>query len=210
MKTGKVSGRGSGRLCRVLLAGFFVLFLALLPLGAWPMQRAEKPEEKIEIEVPIDTMAEQIPEEALPNESSGTASKDISTEQLSSLSKAEEGKRLNGDEATELYLAIVEARDEVKTARAAAEAKDAEIADLKSRLGAAEEETGTKAYLMLDGIVGFESGIPQIGAGVTVGTRIGNSLMVELGADYMIGGLNGYNQFDIDNFQFRCGVGWMF
>ena len=174
------------------------------------MQRAEKPEEKIEIEVPIDTMAEQIPEEALPNESSGTASKDISTEQLSSLSKAEEGKRLNGDEATELYLAIVEARDEVKTARAAAEAKDAEIADLKSRLGAAEEETGTKAYLMLDGIVGFESGIPQIGAGVTVGTRIGNSLMVELGADYMIGGLNGYNQFDIDNFQFRCGVGWMF
>lgn len=207
-KVEKVFGRGSWRLCRVLLAGFFVLFLAQLPLGAWPMRQAEKTEEKIE--VPTATMAEPTAEEASQNVSSGTASRDILTEQLSSLSKAEEGKRLNGDEATELYLAIVEARDEVAAARKASEAKDAEIAELKTRLGSAEEETGTKAYMMLDGIAGFDGLVPQFGTGITIGMRLGNSLMAELGADYMIGGMHGLNKFSMDNFLFRAGVGWMF
>ena len=82
--------------------------------------------------------------------------------------------------------------------------------NLESGQAAAEEETGTKAYLMLDGIMGFEDMIPQFGVGATIGTRVGNSLMAEIGADYMIGGMDGYNQFDIDNFRFRAGVGWMF
>ena len=207
MKMGRKDyGRGLRRPCRVLLAGFFVLFLALPQLAAWPMlQGKEAAEERA-----IVTTEELTAAAELQKEPSGTALKDISTEQSSLLEKAGDGRRLNGDEATELYLTLVEARDEAATARKASEAKSAEIADLKARLGAAEEEAGTKAYLMLDGIVGFKDVIPQFGVGLTVGTRLGDSLMVELGADYMIGGMDGYNSFDIDNFQFRCGVGWMF
>ena len=63
---------------------------------------------------------------------------------------------------------------------------------------------------MLDGIVALDDMIPQYGVGLTVGSRIGNSLMVEVGADYMIGGNDGYNSFSLDNFEFRAGVGWMF
>ena len=210
MKGRKDYGRGSRRPCRVLLAGFSVLFLALLPLGAWPMQRAEAEEEPIAIEAPIATTEEQTAEDQSPSEHSGMTSSATSTEPSPSLEKAEAGRRLSGDESLELYLTLVEARDEAEAAREASEAKDAEIADLKARLGTAEGETGTKAYVMLDGIVGFENLIPQFGVGITLGTRLGNSLMVELGVDYEIGGINGYNQFSIDNFQFRCGIGWMF
>lgn len=78
------------------------------------------------------------------------------------------------------------------------------------RLAELEAEAGTKAYLMLDGIVGFKDSIPQFGAGVTVGARIGSDLMVEAGADYMIGGVDGLNRWSLDNWQFRAGVGWMF
>ena len=63
---------------------------------------------------------------------------------------------------------------------------------------------------MLDGIVGFEDLLPQFGVGVTLGTRIGSSLMLELGVDYDIGGIDGYNEISMDNLQFRCGIGWMF
>ena len=210
MKERKDYGRGSGRRFRVLLAGFFVLFLALLPLGAWPMWQAEKEEEPIVIEAPIAMTEAPTAEEQSQSELSGTTLNGTSTEPSPSLEKAESGRRLNGEEALELYLTLVEARNEAETARIASEAKDGEIADLKARLSTAEAETGTKAYVMVEGIVGFENLIPQFGAGLTIGTRIGNSLLAELGIDYEIGGVNGYNQFSVDNFQFRYGIGWMF
>ena len=156
-------GRGSRRPCRVLLAGFFVLFLALLPLAAWPMQRAEIKEEPIEIEIPTVITEEPTAEEPLQNELSGIVSENISTEQSSLLTKAEEGRRLNGDESQELYFTLVEARED--------------------------------------------------GLGITVGTRIGNNLMAELGVDYTVGKFeNGMTikKFGLDNFEFRASVGWMF
>ena len=213
MKERKDFGRGSGRHCRVLLAGFFVLFLALLPLGAWPMWQAEKEEEPIVIEAPIATTEAPTAEEQSQSKPSGTTLNDTSTEPSPSLEKAEAGRRLNGDEALELYFTLIEARDEAKTAREASETKDSEIADLKSQLAAAEETAGTKAYLMLDAIVGFENAVPSYGAGITLGTRIGNHIMAELGVDYMIGKFEGGMQikrFSIDNFTFRASVGWMF
>ncbi len=204
-------GCGSRRLCRVLLAGFCVLFLALLPLAAWPIGQAEaKKEPLVTEEVPSDMTEEAIPEEQSLKELSGTASENTWTDPSNSRLKAREGKRLTGDEALELYFNLAEAEDEYKAAREASEAKDAEIAGLKAELAEAEEETGSKAYVMLDGIIGFETGIPQFGAGFTIGTRIGNSLMLEAGADYMVGGLDGINHFSIDNFQLRTSVGWMF
>lgn len=64
---------------------------------------------------------------------------------------------------------------------------------------------------MLDGIVGFSEGVPDYGLGLTLGTRVGNSLMLELGVDYMLGtSLLDVLDYSIDNWTFRAGIGWMF
>lgn len=81
------------------------------------------------------------------------------------------------------------------------------------RIAELEKAAGTRAYLMLDGIIGFEGLIPTYGAGLTLGTRLGNNLMLELGADYTIGKFEGgmtIKNFSIDNFEFRASIGWMF
>lgn len=203
-------GRGSRKLFRALLAASLLLLLALPQLGAWPISQAGGKEDLSAVSAPTAMMEEPTAEEPLQSKPSGTASNLISEEQLNSLEKAQEGRKLNGSESLELYFLLDETKAQVAVARKASEAKDAEIADLKSRLAEAEEETGSKAYLMLDGTVGFEELLPQFGVGLTIGTRIGNSLMAELGADYMLGGIGNIKPFSLDRFQFRAGIGWMF
>lgn len=199
---------------------FAVLLLASFSLWAFPGRtKAEAVSPAIEAAVQEETTAEEPTQEAEPQKMpSGAGSGTMPEEQLSSptssIAKAAEiadkGGLIIGEKQKELQMVIEMLESDIATAEEASKAKDEEIVKLRDDLAKAEDETGTKAYLMLDGIVGFEAGIPQFGAGITVGTRIGNSIMVELGADYMIGGMNGYNQFDIDNFQFRAGAGWMF
>lgn len=199
------------KLSLILLA----LLLACSSLWAFP-GRGEK--EAVIVQSPTVTTTELIQEAELQKNTSGTPSEDISTEQNSlqknSLEKAVEivdsGSILIGSKYDELLFNLDAAQKDAAAAEKASAEKDREIASLKDDLAKAEKETGTKAYIMLDGILGFETGIPQFGAGLTVGTRLGNSLMVELGADYMIGGMNGFNQFSLDNFEFRAGLGWMF
>lgn len=199
---------------------FAVLLLASFSLWAFPGRtKAEAVSPAIETAVQEETTAEAPIQEAESQKMpSGNGSEAMPEEQLSSptssIAKAAEiadkGGLIIGEKQKELQMVIEMLESDIATAEEASKAKDEEIVKLRDDLAKAEDETGTKAYLMLDGIVGFEAGIPQFGAGITVGTRIGNSIMVELGADYMIGGMNGYNQFDIDNFQFRAGAGWMF
>ena len=190
------------------------LLLASSSLWAFP----GRGEESV-AEVPAIAAEEAIQKEPTPapepqRTGSGEASKPISGEPRSSLEKAQE---IVGSASTivvggksELEVVLDTLGSQLGAAEESSRAKDAEIDALRNDLAKAEGETGTKAYLMLDGIVGFADTVPQFGVGLTVGTRLGNSLMLELGADYMIGGMDGYNSFDIDNFQFRCGVGWMF
>ena len=86
-------------------------------------------------------------------------------------------------------------------------------AEQADRIAELEKAAGTRAYLMLDGIIGFEDMVPAYGVGLTLGTRLGNNLMLELGADYTIGRFESgmtIKQFSIDNFEFRAGIGWMF
>ena len=214
-------GKGYAMLSRVLLAGSLLLFLALSPLAAWPIAQ----EGGSASEAPIVTTEELTQEGAPQSDTSGTASSPSSSVQgispetstgmetagteSEALEKASEGKRLSRDESAELYWALIDARDIAGALMEASEAKDKEIASLKADLARAEEEAGTKAYLMLDGIVGFEAGIPQFGAGLSIGARIESDLMVEVGADYMVGGMDGYNQWSLDNWEFHAGIGWM-
>ena len=196
---------------------FLALLLASASLWAFPGRGGEKAAELTAEPVTVTTM-EPTEEAESQKITSGTPSETISTEpsgqQKNSLEKAvaiaDSGSFLVGSKFDELLFNLTEAQKDSEAAEIASAEKDAEIAALKDDLAEAEKETGTKAYIMVEGILGFETGIPQFGTGVTLGTRIGNSLMVELGADYMIGGLNGYNQFSLDNFEFRAGIGWMF
>lgn len=89
------------------------------------------------------------------------------------------------------------------------EGLNAEIASLEARL---EDATSTKAYLMLDGIIGFDGNInPKYGVGLTLGTRLGENLMLELGADYNIGSTwQDALDFGMEDWTFRAGIGWMF
>ena len=175
---------------------FLALLLASASLWAFP-GRGET--ETVTVQSPTVTTTELMQE---------------AESQKNSLEKAvaiaDSGSILIGSKYDELLFNLTEAQKDAAVAEKASEEKDAEIASLKKDLAKAEKETGTKAYIMFDGIIGFENMIPQFGVSASLGTRLGNSLMLEVGADYMIGGMNGYNQFSLDNFEFRAGVGWMF
>lgn len=126
---------------------------------------------------------------------------------------AEDGGLIVGTRRDELQAVIDDLASDIAVAEEASKAKDDEIASLKEDLAEAEEATGTKPYLMLDGVIGFEDVVPTYGVGITLGTRIGNHLMAELGADYMIGRFTApmtIKEFSVDNFEFRASVGWMF
>lgn len=194
---------------------FLALLLASASLWAFP-GRGET--ETVTVQSPTVTTTELMQEAESQKTTSGTPSEITSTElsdsQRNSLEKAvaiaDSGSILIGSKYDELLFNLTEAQKDAAVAEKASDEKDAEIASLKKDLAKAEKETGTKAYIMFDGIIGFENTIPQFGVSASLGTRLGNSLMLEVGADYMIGGMNGYNQFSLDNFEFRAGVGWMF
>lgn len=80
------------------------------------------------------------------------------------------------------------------------------------RLAALENEAGSKAYGKLYGVIGFEDAFPTYGIGAGIGVRIGDSFMVEAGADYMLGDFKSMPSFkwDIDNMRLTAGFGWMF
>lgn len=201
---------GCGRRSSLIL---LALFLVSSSLWAFPGHGAGEAAAQPEI-----TIGAQTQEAESQRNGSGEASKQMSEEPKSSpqdlLTMAQE--KVDGSAVivaggkTELQFVLEELGSSLHVAEEASKAKDEEISELKRDLAEAEKATGTKAYLMLEGIMGFEFGVPQFGTGLTLGTRIGNHLMVELGADYMIGGMDGYNQFSLDNFEFRCGIGWMF
>lgn len=80
------------------------------------------------------------------------------------------------------------------------------------RLAALENEAGSKAYGKIYGVVGFEDAFPTYGIGAGIGVRIGDSFMIEAGADYMLGDFKSMPSFkwDIDNMRLTAGFGWMF
>lgn len=193
---------------------FLVLLVASYSLWAFP----GRAEEKIVTPPPTTvTMTEQTGEAGLQKTISGTPSEDTSAEpsnlQRNSLEKAVEiadsGSLLVGSKYDELLFNLSEAQKDAASAERAAKAKDSEIRDLKDALVRAERETGTKVYVMIDGVLAFDEMKPLYGLGLTIGSRIGNNLMVEIGAGYMINGKDN-NKLSLDNYEFRAGIGWMF
>ena len=191
-------------MCRRLSISLLVLLLASFSLWAFPGRATGLQEEKL-----IDTSAQEVSAEAQ-NPDSGSQEGTTSTEpSISYLAqeKAEQGKRLSADEVSAILAELDAAKADYAALQRESRAKDDAIDDLSRDAG----EAGTKAYLMLDGIMGFSGGYPSYGVGLTVGTRLGNSLMLELGADYMLGAnLEEASRYSLDKWTFRAGVGWMF
>ena len=218
MKTGrgKDSGRGSGRLFRVLLACSLLLCLALPQLAAWPMQQGSVKAE----EGAMPSIATSAPEAQGESQKtvSGTTPESTSEEQSGYLAdqetieKAAEGKRLSGEEAAALYDELVTIEGNMTALREMSRRKDDVIGALAAENASMKDETGTKAYAILDAIVGFRDGmIPEYGLGLTLGTRLGNSLMLQLGMDYMLGtDIPDIMKAGPERMQFRAGIGWMF
>ena len=195
-----------------------LILLALLAvcssLWAFPGRAEEK---AVIVPSPTVTTTEPMQEAELQKNTSGTLSETILPEQNSSQKRslekaveiADSGSLLVGSKYDELLFNLSEAQKDAASAERAAKAKDSEIRDLKDALVRAERETGTKVYVMIDGVLAFDEMKPLYGLGLTIGSRIGNNLMVEVGADYMINGKDN-NKLSLDNYEFRAGIGWMF
>lgn len=201
-----------GRKSSLILLAFLAVCSSL---WAFPGRAEEK---AVIVPSPTVTTTEPMQEAELQKNTSGTLSETILPEQNSSQKRslekaveiADSGSLLIGSKYDELLFNLDAAQKDADAAEKASAEKDKEIAALKEDLAKAENETGTKPYLMLDGIVGFDDMKPEFGVGLTVGTRIGKDFMVEVGADYMIGTLDSYNDFSLDSWEFHAGIGWMF
>ena len=198
-------------MCRKLSIFLLVLLLASVSLWAFPGRQTSSQEiESIAISVPEVPAEPQNPGSGNPVESiSIEPSKSSAVQEATE--KAEAGKRLTSDEAAAILAELDAAKADFAALEETSKVKDSTIDNLAAENAKLKDETGTKAYLMLDAILGFSEGYPEYGLGLTLGTRLGNSLMLELGADYMLGGnLLDVLNYSLDNWSFRAGIGWMF
>ncbi len=118
---------------------------------------------------------------------------------------------LTAQEMEALKSELLAAKKDYEALRVTSIEKDAVIDALSEENSRMKDESGSKAYLMVDAIVGFENALPEYGVGLTIGSRVGNSLMLEAGADYMLGSsLADLRSFSMDDLVFRAGIGWMF
>ena len=188
--------------------------LALSSAWAWPSQLYGIKEESPAQEQPLSAESETIPEEepvpltmpqTQPVETLKSAAESLNVQLEDTLSRRELEKMQESLSAMEVaQQTMVDEYNEI------VEERDALAADLAKAVDS-KEKSGTRAYMMLDGILGFSEGYPSYGLGLTVGTRLGNSLMVELGADYMLGAnRKEVMNYSVDKWTFRAGIGWMF
>lgn len=198
-------------MCRKLLISLLALLAVCSSLWAFPGRVTGSLAAR-----PTDTSDQAVLADA-PKTDSGKTQETISVELPRSLAdeetvtKAAEGRRLSGEEAAALYDELMAIEGNMAALREMSNRKDEVIDALSAENASMKDETGTKTYLMLDGLLGFSGMAPQYGLGLSLGTRLGNSLMLELGVDYMLGGsVQDVMDFSLDDFTFRAGIGWMF
>ena len=198
-------------MCRKLSVFLLALLVASSSLWAFPGRATSSLETAhIDMSVPEVQAEPQNPGSGNPVESISIEPPKSSAVQEAA-EKAEAGKRLTSDEAAAILAELDAAKADFAALEETSKAKDSTIDDLAAENAKLKDETGTKAYLMLDAVLGFSEGYPEYGLGLTLGTRLGNSLMLELGADYMLGGnLLDVLDYSLDNWSFRAGIGWMF
>lgn len=123
------------------------------------------------------------------------------------LTKIDDGKRISAREANIISSELAALQDDLAALEAISAEKDALIEELSKDV----KEAGTKAWIMVDTIIGLDSyGLPEYGLGLTLGARLGNSLMAQIGIDYTFMDMNGMKPWALNNASIRAGIGWMF
>lgn len=180
-------------MCRRL--GIFLLVLSVASFSLWAFPgRVTGSQEK----APSDTSVQEVREEGLKTDS-GWMSESASTES-------------SGDSMiSELKDDLILIKEDLASLELVSKEKDAVIDCLSDEMTRLKDESGTKFYLMVDAIMGFDEKMPDYGVGLTLGTRVGNSIMLEAGADYMLGSSKAdLLDFSMEDLTFRAGLGWMF
>ena len=194
-----------------------VLLVACSSLWAFPGRVTASQETSSGV---TTTVTETTVEEVQENSGFGLLQENESTESLTSstvstaptavdlvVSKIDEGKRISSREASIISSELTALQDDLAALEDISAEKDALIEALEKQVG----EAGTKAWVMLDAIVGLDSyGLPEYGVGLTFGARLGNSLMTQIGVDYTFMDMNGMKPWALNNMSIRAGIGWMF
>ena len=185
-------------MCRRL--GIFLLVLLAVSFSLWAFPgRATRSQE----EAPTDTLAQEVQEEGQKT-GFGEMQENISTEPSIS-------SQIPEDVKNELLRELSSVKDDLAFLEETSKAKDEVIDSLVKETSRMRDESGTKAYMMVDALIGFDEKLPEYGVGLTLGARVGNSLMLEAGVDYMLGNcMADLMDVSMEDFTFRAGVGWMF
>lgn len=225
----------SRRLFKVLLAGSLLALLALQPLQAWPLKSSQT-EEKIKTESSVQNtqLIAQTQQEQLSTLSTTSSSENMNALQDYAMSLKDElvkeVKKLPDSyvdkfdelvKSIELIKSIDEAEDQIASSTVN-ELKDISSqlttikADLAKKEGEYKEvvktlkkEQSTKLFANVGLVLGFQKSAPVYGANANVGIRLGKSMTLSVGAQYMFGSFSNM-VFDnnIDRLAFTGSIGW--
>lgn len=225
----------SRRLFKVLLAGSLLALLALQPLQAWPL-RSSQTEEKIKTESSVQStqliaQTQQEPLSTLSTTSSSenmnalqdyaTSLKDELVKEVKKLPDSYVDKFDELVKSIELIKSIDEAEDQIASSTVN-ELKDISSqlttikADLAKKEGEYEEvvktlkkEQSTKLFANVGLVLGFQKSAPVYGANANIGIRLGKSMTLSVGAQYMFGSFaNMVFDSNIDRLAFTGSIGW--
>ena len=225
----------SRRLFKVLLACSLLALLALQPLQAWPLKSSQT-EEKIKTESSVQStqLIAQTQQEPLSTLSTTSSSENMNALQNYATSLKDElvkeVKKLPDSyvdkfdelvKSIELIKSIDEAEDQIASSTVN-ELKDisAQLTTIKTDLAKKEgeyeevvktlkKEQSTKLFANVGLVLGFQKSAPVYGANANVGIRLGKSMTLSVGAQYMFGSFSNM-VFDnnIDRLAFTGSIGW--
>lgn len=225
----------SRRLFKVLLACSLLALLALQPLQAWPLKSSQT-EEKIKTESTVQStqliaQTQQEPLSTLSTTSSSenmnalqdyaTSLKDELVKEVKKLPDSYVNKFDELVKSIELIKSIDEAEDQIASSTVN-ELKDISSqlttikADLAKKEGEYEEvvktlkkEQSTKLFANVGLVLGFQKSAPVYGANANIGIRLGKSMTLSVGAQYMFGSFaNMVFDSNIDRLAFTGSIGW--
>lgn len=234
LKKLKNSSITSRRLFKVLLACSFVALLALQPLQAWPTRSQQEAIKPAEEAIPLTQLIAQA-QQTQPLESSTSSNNENMTvlqdyamslkdELVKEVKKLPDSYVDKFDElvkSIELIKSIDEAEDQIAS-NTVSELKDisAQLDNIKSDLAKKEgeyeevvktlkKEQSSKFFANLGLVLGFQKSTPVYGLSTSIGLRLGKSMTLSVGAQYMFGSFSKMVfDKDIDRLAFTGSIGW--
>ena len=225
----------SRRLFKALLAGSLLALLALQPLQAWPIRSSQTEMKVVETQPVQDTpLSAQIQQEQLSASSTNSNTENMNALQNYAMSLKDElvkeVKKLPDSyvdkfdelvKSIELIKSIDEAEDQIAS-KTVSELKDISTqldnikSDLAKKEGEYEEvvktlkkEQSSKFFANLGLVLGFQKSTPVYGLSTSIGLRLGKSMTLSVGAQYIFGSFSKMVfDKDIDRLAFTGSIGW--